>query len=113
MSEPSNTPDAKTPSLTAASVPWPLPDVASQALSYWVDAWQRTILFWDVLRQRGDQYYAHKAKAIPHVLSFDAELVLDGRTFERPVNYLLARIQPPAGVTVHPNRRRFVVVDPR
>ena len=23
----------------------------------------------------------------PHVLTFEAELVLDGRTFERPVNY--------------------------
>ena len=68
------------------------------AWDYWVDAWQRTILFWDVMRQRSDQYYAQKAKAVPHVLSFDAELVLDGRTFDRPVNYLLVRVKPPAGV---------------
>ncbi|MBK7768495.1 MAG: DUF3141 domain-containing protein [Sulfuritalea sp.] len=26
---------------------------------------------------------------MPHVLSFDAELVLDDRTFERPANYLM------------------------
>src|SRR5688572_26974268 len=70
------------------------------AWDYWVDAWQRTVLFLDVLRQRSEQYYAEKAKATPHVLSFDAELVLDGRTFERPVNYGLVRIKPPQGVVL-------------
>jgi uncharacterized protein DUF3141 len=49
------------------------------AWDYWVDAWQRTVLFLDVLRQRSEQYYAEKAKPAPHVLSFDAELLLDGR----------------------------------
>jgi pimeloyl-ACP methyl ester carboxylesterase len=80
---------------------------------YWVDAWQRTILFWDVLRQRSDQYYVQKAKAVPHVLIFDAELVLDGRTFDRPVNYGLVRIKPPERVVIDPRKRPFVVVDPR
>ena len=63
---------------------------------YMTDAMQRTILFWDVMRQRSAQYYAQKAKAVPHVLSFDAELVLDGRTFDKPVNYLLVRDQAAA-----------------
>lgn len=80
---------------------------------YLVDATQRTILFWDLLRQRSEQYYAHKANPLPHVLTFDAELVLDARTFERPANYLLARILPPAGVVIDPKKRPFVVVDPR
>jgi pimeloyl-ACP methyl ester carboxylesterase len=83
------------------------------AWDYWVDAWQRTVLFWDVLRQRSEQYYAERAKATPHVLSFDAELVLDGRTLERPVNYGLVRITPPPGVVIDPKKRPFVVVDPR
>src|SRR5512132_434704 len=83
------------------------------AWDYWVDAGQRTVLFWDVLRQRSEQYYAEKAKAVPHVLSFDAELVLDGRTFERPVNYGLVRIKPPQGVVIEPKKRPFLVVDPR
>ena len=69
------------------------------------DAMQRTILFWDVLRQRSDQYYAQKAKAVPHVLSFDAELVLDARTFDKPVNYLLVRVKPPQGVVIDPLKR--------
>ncbi len=80
---------------------------------YVVDSAQRTILFWDILRQRSDQYYAQKAKAVPNVLSFDSELVLDGRTFARPVNYGLVRIKPPEGVTIDLKKRPFVVVDPR
>jgi Protein of unknown function (DUF3141) len=80
---------------------------------YMTDAVQRTILFWDVLRQRSDQYYAQKEKAVPNVLSFDAELVLDARTFKRPANYLLVRVKPPEGVVIDPKKRPFVVVDPR
>jgi len=83
------------------------------AIEYLVDAGQRTILFWDVLRQRGNQYHEHLAKIAPHVLSYEAELVIDGRTLGRPVNYVLARIIPPREVAVDPTRRPFVVVDPR
>ncbi|HOW63012.1 MAG TPA: DUF3141 domain-containing protein, partial [Candidatus Contendobacter sp.] len=90
-----------------------MPAVAQPAIDYWIDGWQRTILFWDVLRQRSDQYYAQKAKAVPHVLSFTVDLVLDGRTFDRPVNYGLVRVQPPEGVVIDPKKRPFVVVDPR
>jgi len=99
--------------LTTLSTQQTLPAVAQQAVDYWIDGWQRTILFWDVLRQRSDQYYAQKAKAVPHVLSFEHELVLDGRTLERPVNYGLVRVKPPEGVVINPKKRPFVVVDPR
>ncbi len=80
---------------------------------YWIDAWQRSILALDVLRQRGNIYHEHNAKNAPHVLSFKAELVRDGRTLERPVNYVLARIRPKAGVESDPAKRPFIVVDPR
>ena len=80
---------------------------------YAVDAAQRSILFWDVMRQRGNQYREHMAETVPHVLDYQTELVMDGRTFERPVNYLLARIIPPAGVTIDQTLRPFVIVDPR
>ena len=53
---------------------------------YMQDAWRRSILFLDVLRQRGNIYQEHKAEQVPNVLHFDAELVLDGRTLPRPVN---------------------------
>jgi len=80
---------------------------------YVTDAMQRTVLFWDVMRQRSDQYYKEKAREVPNVLRFDAELVLDGRTFDKPVNYLLVRVKPPAGMKVDERKRPFVVVDPR
>ncbi len=95
------------PGINPALAPWgPLGE-------YMTDAAQRTILFWDVLRQRSDQYYAQKAKAVPHVLRFDTELVLDARTFDKPVNFLLVRVKPLEGVAVDPRKRPFVVVDPR
>ncbi len=77
------------------------------------DAAQRSVLFLDVMRQRGNQYREHLAETVPHVLDYKAELVMDGRTLKRPVNYLLVRIVPPAGVEIDPLRRPFVVVDPR
>jgi len=80
---------------------------------YWLDAWQRSVLFLDVLRQRGNNYHAHKADAVPHVLGFEAELVRDGRKLLRPVNYLLVRIIPHEGTTIDPGKPPFVVVDPR
>ena len=95
-----------------------VPDITSfglfgQAIEYMLDAAQRSTLFVDILRQRGNQYREYRAAKVPHVLSYAAELVLDGRTFARPVNYLLARIIPPNGVEIDPMRRPFVVVDPR
>jgi pimeloyl-ACP methyl ester carboxylesterase len=80
---------------------------------YWIDAWQRSILALDVLRQRGNIYLEHNARNAPHVLSFKAELVCDGRTLGRPVNYVLARIVPEGGDQPDPARRPFIVVDPR
>ena len=65
------------------------------------------------MRQRSEQAAAHNAEAVPHVLSFEADLVCDGRNLPRPVNYLLVRIQPSEGVVIDPIKRPFVVVDPR
>jgi len=67
------------------------------AMEYMVDAAQRSVLFWDVMRQRSDQYREHIAKTAPHVLDYDVELVVDGRNLARPVNYCLARVIPPPG----------------
>ncbi len=83
------------------------------AAEYTLDAWQRGILFLDVLRQRGNQYYEHMAMRAPNVLHFDARLVLDGRSLPRPVNYALVAITPPPGVEIDAKKRPFVVVDPR
>jgi pimeloyl-ACP methyl ester carboxylesterase len=87
--------------------------VFGPAFEYMIDATQRSILFFDVLRQRSGQYRDHLAEKVPHVLDYAAELVMDGRTLERPVNYLLVRIVPPQDADIDPTRRPFVVVDPR
>src|SRR6516162_8969601 len=83
------------------------------AFEYMTDAAQRSVLFFDVMRQRGEQYREHLAESVPNVLSYKAELVMDGRTLKRPVNYFLVRVIPPAGIEIDPTRRPFVVVDPR
>src|SRR5690606_38249885 len=77
----------------------------ASAYEYAVDALQRSILYADVMRQRGNQYHSHMAKRAPNVLSMKSELVLDGREFARPVNYGLLRILPPVVVAVDPQKR--------
>jgi pimeloyl-ACP methyl ester carboxylesterase len=80
---------------------------------YSVDFAQRSVLYWDTLRQRGNQFTEREQAGLPPVLHFDYETVLDARRFERPVNYALVRIVPPAGVTVDPKRRPYIIIDPR
>jgi pimeloyl-ACP methyl ester carboxylesterase len=90
-----------------------LPGFLASALEYLVDSGQRSVLFMDVMRRRGEQYREHLAETVPHVLNYEIELVADGRSLKRPVNYGLVRVKPPAGVEIDPTRRPFVVVDPR
>jgi len=93
--------------------PAPSANPWTAAYEYALDAWQRGVLYADVMRQRGNQYHAHMAQRAPNVLSMEFELVLDGRELPRPVNYGLLRIKPPAGVETDPIKRPFLVVDPR
>lgn len=87
--------------------------IAGPIMEYWIDAFQRSVLFMDVLRQRGNNALEHNARTVPHVLTFMAELVLDGRTLDRPVNYGLVRIVAPDGIVTDPRKRPFIVFDPR
>src|ERR1700704_775226 len=91
----------------------PMSGLVASAVEYMMDAGQRSVLFLDVLRQRGDQYREHVAQTAPHVLQYTAELIIDGRKLDEPVNYALVRIIPPKDVEVDLNRRPFIVVDPR
>jgi hypothetical protein len=83
------------------------------AVEYAVDAAQRSILFWDVMRQRSNEYHAHLAETAPNVLDYKFEVIIDGRMLSRPVNYGLVRVTPPEGVEIDMARRPFVIVDPR
>lgn len=93
-------------------VPDPL-QLASDAIGYATDAWQRSLLYADVRRQRGNQYREHLRETVPNVLDFPAEMVMSGTDLPRPVNYGLVRIVADAATEVDPRMRPFIVVDPR
>lgn len=98
----------KPPSVVEA-IEEPLQELAS----YVTDAAQRSVLFLDILRERGNNYLEHKSKGNPPLLAFDWEIISDGRKFERPVNYALVRIIPPEGVKIDDSKRPFIIIDPR
>jgi pimeloyl-ACP methyl ester carboxylesterase len=95
----------------------------SQAASDWqdylIDAGQRALLFWDIMREAGNNFVAHEEAGCPPVLVFRYETVLDGRSLPRPVNYALVRILPesdmaePGMAVPDPALRPFVIIDPR
>ena len=72
-----------------------LPGPSRAAFEFLVDAGQRSVLFLDVMRRRGLQYSEHMAETAPNVLNYAVELIINGRNFERPVNYGLVRVVPP------------------
>jgi len=88
-------------------------DLWRDASAYWLDFTQRSVLFWDTLRQRGNNWIEHEKAGKPPLLDFEWEMIADARTFERPANYALVRIIPPEGSQIDPGRRPFVIIDPR
>jgi len=88
-------------------------DWMNAACEYWLDAGQRWILFMDILRKRANNYFETIRKGAPPVLVFDYEVILEGRTLDRPVNYDLARIKPRGSDVIDPARRPIIVIDPR
>ena len=69
----------------AAMVP---PSTPRTPLDVWQDAWQygidnvqRSVLFWDTLRQRGNNYLAHEAAGKPPLLHHEWELLADARAW--------------------------------
>ena len=90
--------------------PW---DIWSNWSQYATDFAQRSVLFWDTLRQRGNNFVEHERAGKPPLLHFDHEMVMDARGFQRPVNYAMVRIVPPQGVVTDPKRRPYLIIDPR
>ena len=108
----------------------PLSTWISDAVTYSIDTWQRSLIFMDVLRRRGNTYIEHLKNGQPPVLTFHYEMILDGRTFARPVNYALVRISDRRKKAVDPGeeqerrraglrkpadlpKRPIVIIDPR
>ncbi|EIF32161.1 poly(3-hydroxyalkanoate) synthetase [Burkholderia sp. Ch1-1] len=63
-----------------------------EPLDYLRDVCERSVLFWDTLRQRADNMIAHERAGKPPLLDFDYEMLLDARRFDHPANYALVRI---------------------
>lgn len=102
------------------------PDVLTDAFEYSVDAAQRSILFTDIMRKRGNEYIEHIKNGKPPVLVFDYEIIVDGRNLSRPVNYAIVQIldrrQPAAerhsstqlsAEEVRPERRKEPAASPK
>ncbi len=109
----------------------PFTGIVKEASDYFVDTVQRQILFWDILRKRGNVYIEHLDDQQPPVLVFKYEVIMDARTFEKPANYALAKIidrrAPRKDINVaeerrddarhyeseNPFKRPIVIIDPR
>ncbi|BAF86186.1 hypothetical protein AZC_0188 [Azorhizobium caulinodans ORS 571] len=86
---------------------------AGPLVDYLVDAAQRSVLFIDLMRRRGNEQQDITSRPMATVLSFDHDVLVSGRALPRPINYFLSRIVPPPGAKVDPDKRPVVVVDPR
>lgn len=80
---------------------------------YLVDLGQRSLLFWDTLRQRGDNSLDYARAGYPLLLKFDYEVLLDGQDLPRPVNYSLLHILPAEDLMIDDHHPPVIVVDPR
>ena len=67
---------------------WPV----SALHDYVVDAFQRSVIFLDVLRQRGNAQ--EEIAPMATVLRYEYEIIMRGPAPPRPINYYLARIMP-------------------
>ena len=91
-----------------------VPKIGDEFSEYIRDFGQRWILFLDTLCQRGDANRVREREGFKPVLAFSYDMVVDGRKLERPVNYALVRIHPPAGTTPpRDDSRPWVIIDPR
>lgn len=88
----------------AAGGPW---------AQFLLDSYQRSVLFLDVLRQRGDEQRDMTSRPAATVLTFEYEVLMSGRSLPRPINYALSRIIPPPGYVTDLTKRPVIVVDPR
>ncbi len=80
---------------------------------YTIDTFQRSVLFMNLLRERGNQQAHSAAQPAATVLRFDHEVIRSGHSLPKPINYFLSRIVPPPGIPADPQKRPVVVVDPR
>lgn len=86
-------------------------------VSYHQDLWERSILFFDTLRQRADNMRDHERAGMPPLLDFKYETVLDARRFDTPANYALLKITEIDDDCLvdclDPEKPPVIIIDPR
>lgn len=109
--------------------------VVKDGYEYLYDMSQRWVLFGDIIRKRGNTYLDHLKQDHPPILAFNYDIISDGRTQERPVNFQLVKIidrrekkpdkekesiSDKRGIEAYnlstghdPKKRPIVVIDPR
>ena len=81
---------------------------------YLQDAAQRAVLFTETLYKRGNNALERAEEGLKPVLAFDYDVVIEGRSLPRPVNYTLVRIRQPAGYPIpREDGRPWVIIDLR
>jgi hypothetical protein len=63
-----------------------VPNIGDAFVAYATDCSQRWILFLETLCQRGDDCVVREQEGFRPVLAFDYDLIVDGRSLDRPVN---------------------------
>ena len=106
------------PAMIPIGLAWPnFPNCSAAFVGAWpgyiTDALQRSVLFLDLLRQRGNEEIEITSRPMATVLRFDHEPVMNGRSLPRPINYSLLRILPSPGIASDRRKRPVVVIDPR
>ena len=81
--------------------------------NYLVDLYQRNILFMDTMRRRGNDMVTMTTQPSANVLNFEIEKILEGKDFNQPINYWLARVLPPQNIPTDSSKRPYVMQDPR
>lgn len=84
-----------------------------QWADYSQDAWQRSLLTLDTLRERGNIFLDHLQAGKPALLKFPYEVLLAGHDLPQPCNYSLLRILPQDGQVLDQAKRPIVIIDPR
>ena len=89
------------------------PDLIASWRDYLIDAVQRSVLSFDLPRQRRNEKIKIISRPIAALLSFDCDAVIDGSSLPRPTNHTLPRIVDLPGVVTELQKRAVVVLGAR
>jgi pimeloyl-ACP methyl ester carboxylesterase len=95
---------------------WPSllnPGALADFSSYATDFAQRSVLFTDILRRRGNNFVTIERESPETVLAYEYDLILVGADLPRPINYSLVKINPGDGFVTRDELRPYVIIDPR